>query len=77
MAMVFGIAQLTIILKNMRPGRSGFPQHLNEFVTGRDMPALDAMTIQAYYTCRLAQTAEMPISVAKDGADIRIVAAAG
>jgi histidine phosphotransferase ChpT len=41
------------------------------------MPALDAMTIQAYYTCRLAQTAEMPISVAKDGADIRIVAAAG
>lgn len=54
-----------------------FPQHLNEFVTGRDVPALDAMTIQAYYTSRLAQMAEMPISVVKDGADIRIIAAAG
>lgn len=54
-----------------------FPQHLNEFVTGRDVPALDAMTIQAYYTTRLAQIAQMPITVSKDGADIRIVAAAG
>lgn len=54
-----------------------FPQHLNEFVTGKDVPPLDAMTIQAYYTSRLAKTAAMPITVAKDGADIRLTAAAG
>jgi histidine phosphotransferase ChpT len=54
-----------------------FPQHLNEFVTGVDVPPLDAMTIQAYYTARLAQLADMPITISKDGADIRIFAAAG
>jgi histidine phosphotransferase ChpT len=53
------------------------PQHLNEFVTGKEVPALDAMTIQAYYTSRLALTAEMPITITKDGVDIRIHAAAG
>lgn len=51
-----------------------FPQHLNEFVTGKDVPALDAMTIQAYYTTRLARTAGMPLEVTKDGADVRISA---
>ena len=43
--------------------------------TNYSLTPLDAMTIQAYYTSRLAQTAEMPITVSKDGADIRIVAA--
>lgn len=51
-----------------------FPQHLNEFVTGQDVPALDAMTIQAYYTTRLARLAHMPIAIVKDGADVRITA---
>ena len=51
-----------------------FPQHLNEFITGTDVPPLDAMSIQAYYTTRLARTAGMPIAVAKDGADVRITA---
>jgi hypothetical protein len=35
------------------------------------------MTIQAYYTTRLAKLAHMPITVAKDGVDVRIHAAAG
>ena len=30
------------------------PQHLGEFIAGEHPPALDAMTIQAYYTWRLA-----------------------
>lgn len=51
-----------------------FPQHLNEFVTGTNVPPLDAMTIQAYYTARLARTAEMPITVTKQDADILIKA---
>jgi histidine phosphotransferase ChpT len=52
-----------------------FPQHLNEFVTGQDVPPLDAMSVQAYYTVRLARTAHMPITVAKKGADVLITAA--
>jgi histidine phosphotransferase ChpT len=50
------------------------PQHLVEFITGNQMPPLDAMTIQAYYTCRLAKTAHMRIDVRKDGLDMLITA---
>jgi histidine phosphotransferase ChpT len=55
---------------NARP-----PQHLTEFITGEQTPALDAQTIQAYYTARLATTAGMRITIAKDGADIVLSAA--
>jgi histidine phosphotransferase ChpT len=51
------------------------PQHLGEFISGVQVPPLDAMTIQAYYTWRLASTANMRISITKDGADIVLVAA--
>ncbi len=54
-----------------------FPQHLNEFVTGKDVPALDAMSIQAFYTTRLSRLAGMPIVISKDGMDIRLVAKFG
>jgi histidine phosphotransferase ChpT len=49
------------------------PQYLSEFVAGGS-PALDAMTIQAYYTWRLAESAGMRIDIVKDGADIVIAA---
>lgn len=71
-----GTVELPTFAVTCRGLGARFPQHLNEFVTGRDVPALDAMTIQAYYTTRLAQIAHMPISISKDGADINIVAAA-
>lgn len=50
------------------------PQHLAEFISGEQTPALDAMTIQAYYTWRLASTANMAITITKDGADIVLAA---
>lgn len=51
------------------------PQHLAEFVMGGPMPRLDAMSIQAYYTCRLASTSGMKIEIHKDGPDIILTAA--
>ena len=51
------------------------PQHLAEFISGEQTPALDAMTIQAYYTWRLASTAGMQITISKDVADVVLVAA--
>jgi histidine phosphotransferase ChpT len=54
---------------NARP-----PQHLNEFIAGEHPPALDAMTIQAYYTWRLASAAGMRLEVLHDGADILLSA---
>jgi histidine phosphotransferase ChpT len=50
------------------------PMHLGEFISGEGVPALDAMTIQAYYTWRLAQTAGMTLSIVKDGPDILLSA---
>lgn len=39
------------------------PQHLEAFIAGDAMPELDAMTIQAYFTTRLAETAGMTLAV--------------
>jgi histidine phosphotransferase ChpT len=50
------------------------PQHLTEFIAGEHAPALDAMTIQAYYTWRLASTAGMRLEVLHDGPDILLSA---
>jgi len=49
------------------------PQYLTDFVAGNQLP-LDAITIQAYYTWRIAPTAEMRLEILKDGSDILLVA---
>jgi len=50
------------------------PQYLTDFVAGQDASDLDAMSIQAYYTCRLALAVKMPLEILQDGDDILIVA---
>jgi histidine phosphotransferase ChpT len=55
--------------QNARP-----PQYLIDFIIGEQPPALDAMTIQAYYTMRLASSAMMRLEILKDGADILLSA---
>lgn len=45
------------------------PQYLTDFITGNP-PPLDSMTIQAYYTARLALNSAMALQIAKDGNDI-------
>jgi histidine phosphotransferase ChpT len=52
------------------------PQYLAEFLTGDQSPPLDALTIQAYYTCRLATTAGLKLDIQKDGNDIVLSAKA-
>ena len=46
------------------------PQYLTDFIIGKDLPDLDAMTIQAYYTWRLASTTRMKLEILQDGEDI-------
>jgi histidine phosphotransferase ChpT len=46
------------------------PQHLAEFIAGENEPEIDALSIQAYYTVRLAETTGLPISIAQDGEDV-------
>ncbi|MEL6289171.1 MAG: histidine phosphotransferase family protein [Pseudomonadota bacterium] len=50
------------------------PRNLPEFIAGGQDLALDAMTIQAYYTCRLADSAGMRLAVQQDGGDIVLTA---
>ena len=50
------------------------PQYLAEFVGPGQAPQLDAMTIQAYYACRLASTTRMSLEIIKDGLDIVLLA---
>ena len=50
------------------------PQHLTEFITGSATAPLDAMTIQAYYTWRLAGTSGMRLEILRDGDDILLSA---
>lgn len=52
------------------------PTHLIEFLTGQNMPPIDALTVQTYYTCRLAQQCRMRLEVLRDGADIILSARA-
>lgn len=50
------------------------PQHLTEFVSKQNIPPLDALSIQAYYTWRLADTAGLRIEILKNGEDIILAA---
>lgn len=45
------------------------PQYLGDFVNGPP-PQIDAMSIQAYYTLRLAASSRMRLDIVRDGADI-------
>jgi histidine phosphotransferase ChpT len=46
------------------------PTHLIEFLSGQNVPPIDALTVQTYFTCRLAQSAGIRLEVLRDGADI-------
>ena len=49
------------------------PQYLAEFVNG-PAPAINALTIQAYYTVRLAMATRMRLAIVRDGADVVLTA---
>lgn len=53
------------------------PQYLAEFIAHENEPALDPLTIQAYYTCRLAGTAGLRLEILKDGDDVVLAARQG
>jgi histidine phosphotransferase ChpT len=49
------------------------PQYLSDFCAGGE-PPLDSMSIQSYYTWRLAQGQRMSLTITKHGDDIVIAA---
>lgn len=59
---ITGSLQAPTFRLTCRGDRARPPQYLGEFLNG-PQPPLDAMTIQAYYTCRLAGTAHMRLAI--------------
>lgn len=53
------------------------PQHLTDYIVGNVTEPLTAMSIQAYYTWRLAGSAQMRLEILKDGDDILLAAEPG
>ena len=49
------------------------PQYLGDFVNGTP-PPVTALTIQAYYTVRLAAASRMRLGILKDGGDVVLTA---
>ncbi|MEZ5923203.1 MAG: histidine phosphotransferase family protein [Hyphomicrobiaceae bacterium] len=54
--------------------KARLPAHLPDFLSGARKNGLDPLSIQPYYTCRLAETAKMHLSVAMSGADVVLLA---
>ena len=52
------------------------PQALVDTIAAGEAAMLDALTIQAYYTCRLARTGDMRLQAGLDGPDVLILAEA-
>ena len=73
---VTGTAEQPMFVLRCRGAGARPPQYLTEFVLGTQPPELNAMTIQAYYTWRLATTSGMRLEILKDGADILLAAGA-
>lgn len=78
-ALLYG-GRITVTI-DPRPDHPGFevhcsgkgarpPIHLVEFLTGQNVPPIDALTVQTYFACRLGQVAGMRIEVLREGADI-------
>ena len=53
------------------------PQYLCDYVAGGQPAQLDAMTVQAYYTWRLAGASRMRLDIVRDGADVLLLALPG
>jgi histidine phosphotransferase ChpT len=51
------------------------PQYLKEFLAAPDQPRIDALSVQAYYACRLARAAGLRLSVGMEGIDVVMTAA--
>ena len=74
--MISGTTEQPMFVIRCRGTGARPPQYLTEFVLGTEPPQLDAMTVQAYYTWRLATSSGMRLEILKDGADILLAAGA-
>jgi histidine phosphotransferase ChpT len=72
-ATITGTLELPSFSIRCRGTSARAPQYLAEFIAG-SQPALDSMSIQAYYTWRLANSVKMAMEIRKDGLDIILTA---
>jgi histidine phosphotransferase ChpT len=68
-AVISGSLETPVFALRCRGTSARPPQYLADFLAGAQ-PPLDSMSIQSYYTYRLAATVRMVLDVRKDGQDI-------
>ncbi len=71
---ISGTLEVPSFLLRCRGQRARPPQYLTDFVADTAPPPIDAMTIQAYFTWRLAAASGMRIEIVRDGADVLLIA---
>ena len=67
------LADPGIEVRCIGPG-ARLPQHLREFLTAPYTHKVDALSVQPYYTCRLAKQSELRLSVTLEGVDVVMTA---
>ena len=67
------IEDATVDVRCIGPG-ARLPQHLREFLTTPETHKIDALSVQAYYTTRLAKAAGLRLSVGLEGVDVVMAA---
>lgn len=77
MVVISGTLETPSFLIRCRGTGAKPPQHLTDFLLARIAPPVDPITVQAYYTCRLAGASGMRLEIMKDGPDIILSAKAG
>lgn len=69
-----GTIEIPSFLVRCRGEKARPPQYLAEYIVAKEPPELDALSVQAYYTWRLAKSAGMRLEILKDGDDILLAA---
>lgn len=69
-----GTTEAPVLQVECRNPAARLPLFLGDFIGGQAAPQIDAMTVQAYYTWRLAQTCGMALSVNKTDGCVTLMA---
>lgn len=69
---ITGPAEAPVMTVDCRGASARLPLYLSEFIGGQAPPQIDALSVQAYYTWRLAQTSQMVIEINKGEASVQL-----
>lgn len=67
-----GSLESPLLIVDCKSPTARLPLYLGDFIAGQVSTPLDALSVQAYYTWRLAQTSGMKIEIAKSDGSVQL-----